>query len=159
MAIVARFVALLMHWYLIVVELILGLGFVLQLLGANPSSEFVKWAYRSLDRAMGPFSGIFDPVDIGQTGGGVSAVFDTTILFAMVAYGLLLVAVDWLLAKFTQRVRRIDYEERLDAQREAYRNAAASGSGLPDVVGAANASQGVVPQPTTPPANAQGQLS
>ena len=68
-AIVARFISYLAYVYIIFVEVILFLGFFLLLFGANPSSSFVEWAYRNLDRAMKPFRGIFTPIELGTTNG------------------------------------------------------------------------------------------
>jgi YGGT family len=87
---------------------ILSLGFILKLFGADPSAGFTQWAYRNLERVMSPFRGIFAPVTLGTTGNEVDAVLDTSILFAMIVYGILLLAlravVDWL----TMRIDRID---------------------------------------------------
>ncbi len=56
---ISRAVTFLIYLYVLFVEIILLLGFLLLLGGANPSSSFVEWVYRSLDRAMKPFRGIF----------------------------------------------------------------------------------------------------
>ena len=56
---IAKAVSYLVYAYLIVVEIILLLGFVLLLFGANPSVGFTEWVYRNLDRVMSPFRGIF----------------------------------------------------------------------------------------------------
>ncbi len=154
-AVVARIVTYVAYVYLVLVEIILVLGFFLLLLGANPSSEFTRWAYRSLDRAMGPFRGIFEPIDLGSTG-SVSAVFDTSIIFAMVAYGVLLSIVGSILHRLTRWINHIDVERRLDAQRAAYADAATTRStAYPDVVGAANAQ----PLPAPSAADATGPQS
>lgn len=134
---IARFVTYLIYAYLIVVEIILTLGFVLLLLGANPSSEFARWVYRSLDRAMGPFDGLFNPIEVTNTD-TVSAVFDTSILFAMVAYGIVLALLSGLLDWMSRKIADIDLERRLRSQQAAYdANARTATSVPPDVVGEA----------------------
>src|SRR5207342_330199 len=95
-----RVVSCLIYFYVVVVEIILVIGFFLLLFGANPTAGFTQWAYRNLERVMAPFSGIFSPIQLGTTSGNVEAVFDTSIVFAMIIYGilalLLSVLIDWL---------------------------------------------------------------
>ena len=97
---VARALTYFVYAYVVLTEIVLLLGFVLLLFGANPDPAFVQWAYRALDRAMEPFRGIFTPIELGETSGNVEAVLDTSILFAMVIYGLvgwgLRELIDWL---------------------------------------------------------------
>jgi hypothetical protein len=100
-AMIARFIGYVVYVYILFVEVILAIGFFLLLLGANPSSGFVQWAYRNLDRTMKPFRGIFTPIELGTTNGNqVESIFDTSVLFAMIIYGIigLLVhaAIQWL---------------------------------------------------------------
>ena len=106
-----RVVTYLIYVYVVVVEIILILGFFLLLFGANPSAGFTQWAYRNLDRVMEPFRGIFTPIQLGTTSGNVEAVFETSVLFAMIVYlilGLLLSALTrWL----SQRLRYLDAAE------------------------------------------------
>ena len=83
------------YGFTIVALVILGLGFFLLLFGANPEAGFAEWVYRSLDRVMAPFRGIFEPVELNG-----DSVLDTSVLFAMIVYataGLFLsAAIDWL---------------------------------------------------------------
>jgi len=123
MAMAIRVVGYLIYAYLLIVEIILFLGFFLLLFGANPSSGFVEWVYRSLDRAMRPFRGIFEPIELGTAGNEVSAVFDTSIVFAMIIYGLLAIALHSLLDWLTARIDRIDRENQARAQQAAYQAA------------------------------------
>jgi hypothetical protein len=113
---VIRVVSYLIYFYVIVVEIILVIGFFLLLFGANPTAGFTQWAYRNLDRVMEPFRGIFTPIQLGTTSGNVEAVFDTSVLFAMIVYliiGMLLSALTrWL----SQRLRYLDAAE-ADAKR------------------------------------------
>jgi hypothetical protein len=107
-AIAARFIGYLAYVYIIFVEIILFLGFFLLLFGANPSSSFVEWAYRNLDRAMKPFRGIFTPIELGTTNGNqIESVFDTSVLFAMIIGLLIHSLIQWL----TYKVRMIERQE------------------------------------------------
>jgi hypothetical protein len=112
-AMVARFISYVAYIYIIFVEIILFLGFFLLLFGANQSSGFVEWAYRNLDRAMKPFRGIFTPIELGTTSGNqVESVFDTSVLFAMIIYGIVGLLIHSLIQWLTYRLRLIEREER-----------------------------------------------
>lgn len=110
-----RVISTVVYVYLVIVEIILGLGFFLLLFGANPTSSFVDWVYRSMDRAMRPFRGIFSTIELGSMPNEVEAVFDTSVLFAMIMYGILALVihavVDWL-ADRAARLEREDEEYR-----------------------------------------------
>ncbi len=74
---------------------ILVMGFFLLLFGANPDVAFAEWVYRALDRALKPFRGIFQSIQLnGQS------VLDVSVLFAMIVYGMLALVlralIDWL---------------------------------------------------------------
>jgi hypothetical protein len=114
---VGHAVAWLLNAYVLLLEMILGLGFVLLLFGANPSNSFVEWAYRNLDKAMKPFRGIFAPIELGTAGNDVEAVVDTSVLFAMLVYGIVLVVLQNLLQWLDSRARRLD---RQDEEYERY---------------------------------------
>jgi hypothetical protein len=121
-----RGVGYLVYLYFVVVEIVLALGFLLLLFGANPSAGFVEWVYRSVDRAMDPFRGIFAPIELGTTGNDVEAVFDTSILFAMVIYGIVALALSAAIAWLNDRIHRIDDENRRREERAAYERALAA---------------------------------
>lgn len=148
-----RVIGYLIYAYLIIVEIILFLGFFLLLFGANTSSSFVQWVYRSLDRAMEPFRGIFEPIDLGTTSGDVPAVFDTSVLFAMIIYGLVAIALHSLLDWLSEKIDRIDRENRLRAQQAAYEAAAEPVPTYPTIdSGAASAdATGTTGTPAPPP--------
>ncbi len=113
----AKGVSWLVLAYLVLVQIILFLGFILHLFGADPSSSFVQWAYRNLDSAMRPFRGIFQPIELGTTAGDVEATLETSILFAMIIYGILALAVSALVNWFSDRLLRLD---RREAQQRAW---------------------------------------
>lgn len=105
---VSKAISFVVYLYVIVVEIILLLGFLLLLLGANPSSSFVEWVYRSLDRAMRPFRGIFEPIELGVNQADVPSVLETSVLFAMVVYAILALVIHALLTWLDSRIDRID---------------------------------------------------
>jgi hypothetical protein len=113
---VARAITYLVYFYLIAVEIILVLGFFLLLFGANPSAGFTEWAYRNLDRVMEPFRGIFTPIQLGTTNGNVQAIFDTSVVFAMIVYGIIALAFRALISWLSQRLRHLEAAE-VDAKR------------------------------------------
>ena len=118
MAVIGRLMTWVVYAYVIVVEIILFLGFLLLLLGANPSSGFVEWVYRSVDRAMRPFRGIFEPIELGVTGNDVPSIFESSIVFAMVIYGLVALALSGLIHWLSGVIRRIDRDnERREHER------------------------------------------
>lgn len=150
---VARALTWLINAYILIVEVILLLGFLLLLGGANPSSSFVEWAYRNLDRVMKPFRGIFEPIEIGTTSGDVPAVVETSVLFAMIVYGILLIVVQALLQWLHSRMDRLDREDAeyqrqqiADRQRQyAAQQATTYG------VAPATSAPPTTPMPATPP--------
>lgn len=85
------------------IELLVGLRFVLRLLGANPASGFVEWVYTWSTPFVAPFAGIFgqDPVLTGQ-GVVATSVFDWAALIAFVVVA----AVTSLLARVAMPARR-----------------------------------------------------
>jgi hypothetical protein len=138
----ARAISYLVYAYLIVVEIILLMGFVLLLFGANPSAGFTQWVYRNLDRVMSPFRGIFTPIELGVGGSDVPSIFETSVLFAMIVYGIVAllfsVLIGWLAGRLnqvadaeTELKRRADYQARLD-EFAAQQAACAAGSSTPD---------------------------
>jgi hypothetical protein len=76
------------------------LAFFLELFGANPSSGFAQWVYRSAARVTAPFRGIFPSHSNGQS------VLDVSLLFAIIMYALFALLVHTL----------IDYMERRRAE-------------------------------------------
>ena len=112
-ALVARFIGYVVYAYILFVEVILFLGFFLLLFGANSSSGFVQWAYRNLDRAMEPFRGIFTPIELGTTNGNqIESIFDTSVLFAMIIYGIIGLLIHSLIQWLTYKVRMIERQDR-----------------------------------------------
>jgi uncharacterized protein YggT (Ycf19 family) len=92
---VARALVYLVYFWVMLSIAILVAGFFLLLFGANPDASFAEWTYRALDRVMKPFRGIFESVDLSG-----NSVLDVSVLFAMIVYGMLALAlralIDWL---------------------------------------------------------------
>ncbi len=122
---VARVVSYVIYFYLIVVEIILIIGFFLLLFGANPSAGFTQWAYRNLDRVMEPFRGIFTPIQLGTTSGNVDAVFDTSVVFAMIIYGILAMLLSAATRWLSHRLRYLEAVEATAERRERQEQMAA----------------------------------
>jgi uncharacterized protein YggT (Ycf19 family) len=101
---VAKVLLWLVYAWLLVTLALLMLAFVLLLFGASPDAAFVEWVYRSTERAMAPFRGMFQPVPLGD-----ASVLDTSLLFAAIIYTflalLLRAAIDWLTARITAAQR------------------------------------------------------
>jgi hypothetical protein len=101
----------LVYAWVVINLVLLFLAFLLRLFGANPEAGFTEWVYRSVQRAMAPFRGIFEPIVLSD-----QSVLDTSLLFAMIVYGfvalLLRLAIDWLNGLIERHRRRLEQEAR-----------------------------------------------
>ena len=128
---VGRVVVWVVYALALVDAVLLTVAFFLHLAGANPDASFVEWVYRSTERAMRPFRGIFPTQDVGG-----SSVLDLSYLIAAIVYLVIALLVDavqrWLTARLRQREReasqargRADFAaERSLAQQQAADQAA-----------------------------------
>ncbi len=95
---ITRIVVWVLYALVVINAVILVMAFVLRLLGANPDADFTQWVYRSADRSMGPFRGIFPARQVSD-----DSVFDSSLLFAAVMYVIAAVLIDsvlhWLKAR------------------------------------------------------------
>lgn len=87
-----------------------GLRILLQLLGANPNSEFVAWVYAVTDRLLGPFAGALPAFAISPT-----AIIELSVVLAMIGYSIL----GWLVIRllhfiFLSPTLSVDYSEHRD---------------------------------------------
>ncbi len=155
----AKILSYFVYVYLILVEIVLLIGFFLLLFGANPTAGFTQWAYRNLDRVMAPFRGIFTPISLGSTSADVPAIFDTSVLFAMIVYGILALLMSWVIHWLTDRLMRLDALED-DIERRQYEQAqrdaiAARAAQAQPTYGAVTTTApyptGTVPPPGNPP--------
>ena len=152
----------LVYVWVIVDLVLLFLAFILRLLGANPDAGFTEWVYRSVQRAMSPFRGIFEPIALTD-----DSVLDTSLLFAMIIYGLvalfLRAGIDWLSTFVARHRRQLEQERWAAAQAAATAQAggrvavppaataAVAQSGFPNVVVPANPAGGAPGEPLPPP--------
>jgi uncharacterized protein YggT (Ycf19 family) len=74
---------LVVNYLLGIVEILLGLRFLLRLFGANPSAGFTDFVYTITNPLMAPFNAVFRVTVEDQ------AVFDWSVLVAMLVYALI----------------------------------------------------------------------
>ncbi len=150
---VVRAISYLVYFYLIAVEIILVIGFFLLLFGANPTAGFTQWAYRNLDRVMAPFRGIFSPIELGTAGNDVAATFDTSVLFAMIIYGIVALLFSALIGWLSARLHQIHAaEDELDRQAEIAQQQADADARMLAAQQAAAAAAQAAQQPAVPAA-------
>ena len=72
------------------IEALVGLRFVLRLVGANPDNALVSWIYAWSTPFVAPFSGIFgqDATVVNGVGAVTMSVFDWTALVALIVIGI-----------------------------------------------------------------------
>jgi uncharacterized protein YggT (Ycf19 family) len=92
-------------WYILgVIQVLLGLRFLMRLLAANPANPFVSFIYTLSGIFVAPFQTIF------PTPGGGGSVLEISTLFAMIIYWLLAVG----LIKVMQLGKPVSREEVAD---------------------------------------------
>ena len=111
---VARIMVGFVYAVLLVYLVILTLAFFLRLFGANPAADFTDWVYTAAARIMEPFRGIFPTVAVSDR-----AVFDASLLFAMIMYALLALAIHALINWLASRIARLREEEERASTRPA----------------------------------------
>ncbi len=107
---VARALTYLVYAFVLITLVILVLGFFLLLFGANPDVPFTEFIYRSLDRVMAPFRGIFESIDLNG-----NSVLDTSVLFAMIVYGIVGIALSGLIHWLTTKQLELQRKQALEA--------------------------------------------
>ncbi len=85
--------------YVAFVVFMLTLAFFLLLFDANAANSFVEWVFRSSDRAMEPFRGIFPTETVGT-----GSVIDFSILFAIVVYGIVAMLISALVSFLDRKI-------------------------------------------------------
>jgi uncharacterized protein YggT (Ycf19 family) len=111
---VARALVYLVYFWVTLSIVILVLGFFLLLFGANPDVAFAEWVYRALDRVMKPFRGLFQSVDLSG-----NSVLDVSVVFAMIVYSILGLALRALIDWLTYRIGLVEREAALAASAQA----------------------------------------
>ena len=76
-----------LQWFLMVMETILALRFVLKMFGANPENLFASFVFALTDILLAPFTGIVPPISIHP-----NQAFEIATLIAMAVYFLLFYA-------------------------------------------------------------------
>ena len=116
----AKAVVVLVYVFVLIDLVLLTLGFFLRLFGASTDAEFTRWVYRNVDRIMEPFRGMFPSHAVSDV-----SVLDTSLLFAMVVYAILGIAVHALVEWLTSKIVNLRERDRI-AARERQRAAAAA---------------------------------
>jgi hypothetical protein len=111
---VGRLFTLFIYLVFLAYAVIVGIAFVLQLLGANPQADFADWIYRAAANITQPFRGIFPTTQVSDR-----STFNASLLFALIVYLVVAVIlhgiVDWL----ARRIAGIDRAEEREQMRAA----------------------------------------
>jgi uncharacterized protein YggT (Ycf19 family) len=110
----ARVLTYLVYAFVLFSLVILVLGFFLLLFGANPDAAFAEWAYRSLDRVMAPFRGLFESIDLSG-----NSVLDPSVIFAMIVYGIVGLALSALIDWLTEKMMLLRNRQAVELARQA----------------------------------------
>ena len=111
---------------ILVYIVILTLAFLLRLFGANPAAGFAEWVYTAAADIMEPFRGIFPSTELGDR-----AVFDASLLFAIIVYSIVALALHAAITWFTTRQVALRHQ----ADRERYLEALDRQAGTPPTNG------------------------
>lgn len=113
----AKILVWLVYAYFIVALIILTLAFFLLLFNASTSASFTQWVYRSANRVLEPFRGIFPTKSLGDSG----SVIDFAVVFAIIMYGIFALVVHaivgWLDGKILDLRASIAAQQAADRQR------------------------------------------
>lgn len=104
----AKVLTWLLYAYFVLAVIVLVLAFFLLLFNASETASFTEWVYRSADRVMEPFRGIFPTKEAGN-----GSVIDFAMLFGVVIYGIIALLLHSL-------VEWLDYKIRLNRWRAAH---------------------------------------
>lgn len=78
---ISRAISYVAYAYALIASLVLGIGFVLLLFGANSTTPFVQFIYKTGAEFLQPFRGIFPVHQVSETG-----YFSASALFAITMY-------------------------------------------------------------------------
>ncbi|MGH9210053.1 MAG: hypothetical protein ACRD2C_05155 [Acidimicrobiales bacterium] len=109
---VAKAVVVFVYIFVLVDLVMLALGFFLRLFGASTDADFTRWVYRSLDRIMEPFRGMFPTHDLSE-----ESVLDVSLLFAMIVYSIFGIALHALVAWLTDKIAKLGRRQRVEPGR------------------------------------------
>jgi uncharacterized protein YggT (Ycf19 family) len=106
---VAKAVVVFVYVFVLIDLVLLALGFFLRLFGASTDADFTRWVYRSVDRIMEPFRGMFPTRALSE-----ESVLDTSLLFAMIVYSILGIALHALVAWLTDKIVKLRRRQRVE---------------------------------------------
>lgn len=109
---VAKAVVVFVYVFVLIDLVMLALGFLLRLFGASIDADFTRWVYRSVDRIMEPFRGMFPSHAVSDR-----SVIDTSLLFAMIVYTILGIALHALVTWLTSNITLLRRRTRADTGR------------------------------------------
>jgi uncharacterized protein YggT (Ycf19 family) len=112
---VARVIVWVIYLFVLAALILLTLAFFLRLFGANPAAGFTEWVYRSVDRIMEPFRGIFPSHAITDT-----SVLDFSLLFAMIIYAIFALIAHWLVQVVSERLAHARAPQPVPARPQQY---------------------------------------
>jgi uncharacterized protein YggT (Ycf19 family) len=104
----AKILVWLVYAYFVIAVIILVMYFFLLLFNASTDAAFTQWVYRSGDRVLEPFRGIF-PSPTADNG----SVVDFAVFFGIIVYGIIAMVVhglvDWLDRKIAEERAKTRY--------------------------------------------------
>ena len=107
---VAKAVVVLVYAFVLINLVLLILGFFLRLFGASTDAEFTRWVYRNVDRIMEPFRGMFPSHALSD-----QSVLDVSLLFAMIVYAILGIALHALIVWLTGKIVTLRHRQQMEA--------------------------------------------
>jgi hypothetical protein len=114
---VGRLFVIVIYAVLLAYAVIVGMAFVLKLLGANPNADFADWVYRAADNITQPFRGIFPTHELATSN---KSVFDASLLFALIMYLVAAVLLHALITWLTRQITGLDRQKELERRQEAF---------------------------------------
>lgn len=106
----ARGLSWIVYAMFIAAVVVLVLAFFLLLFNASTDASFTQWVYRSAERVLQPFRGIFPAASLGDRG----SIIDFAILFAIVMYGVFALVVDAVVRWLDGRIREQRWQAALE---------------------------------------------
>ncbi|HSW85632.1 MAG TPA: hypothetical protein VLF79_03435 [Candidatus Saccharimonadales bacterium] len=116
----AKVISYLAYAYFLISTIVLTLAFFLLLLGANPTTGFVKFVYHFAAVFLEPFRGIFPTHQISDR-----SYFSGAALFAIIMYGIAAMLVHSLITYLS--LKQVQHQQKLEeAQAATYQPTVAS---------------------------------
>lgn len=97
----AKVLTWLVYAFFVAATIVLTLAFFLLLFNASTSASFTQWVYRSANRVLEPFRGIFPSVTSDN-----GSVIDFAVVFAIIMYGILALVVHSIVLWLDDQIRR-----------------------------------------------------